>query len=103
MYAITTIRRFSSYTKKEEIEQYVESHYKSIDDDQFINGKEVSLMTLIYRGVAFFSEKRKSLKKKQGSQSPSSSYKEVIKRSYSKPWSMQKSSELISLRQQYSK
>ena len=58
MYAISTIRRFSGYSKRDEIEQYVCTHYNIEGDSFFISGKEVSLIQLIYDGIEHFTEKR---------------------------------------------
>ena len=58
LYAINTIRRFSKYSKKEEIAQYVSANYEIEGDNFFISGKEVSLIQLIYNGINHFTEKR---------------------------------------------
>ena len=62
-YATNIIRRFSKYSNKEEIENYVKENYNSENDAFFINGTEVTLIQLIYRGIAKFSSKKKDEKK----------------------------------------
>lgn len=54
---INTIRRFSGYSKREEIENFVEEYYISENDTFFICNKEVTLMYLIYKGIAHFSNR----------------------------------------------
>ena len=62
MYAVNIIRRYSGYSKKEDIEKYVEDNYIGDDLTFFISGKEVTLMQLIYRGIREFTQKRAVMK-----------------------------------------
>ena len=62
-YAINIIRRYSGYTKKDEIEQFVNASFNSDGDECFINGKAVSMIQLIYKGISEFTQKKNMLKK----------------------------------------
>ena len=62
-YAVNIIRRFSGYSNRDEIESFVQENYNSENDSFFICCKEVTLMHLIYRGIALFSCKKQSEKK----------------------------------------
>ena len=68
-YVVNTIRRYSCYSKRDEIEKYVNERYNpEQDDDIFIDGREASLIPLIYKGIEFFSNKRAELKAAKGKQ-----------------------------------
>ena len=65
-YAVNIIKRFSCYTKKEEIEKYVNDNYTSDDEECYIDGKDVELIKLIFRGIKIFSDKKLEQKVEKG-------------------------------------
>lgn len=65
MYAVNIIRRFSCYSKRDEIEKFVIDNYNDIEDKFFVSGKEVSIIELIYHGISVFTEKRAEKKQEK--------------------------------------
>lgn len=70
-YAVNIIRRYSGYTKKEEIENYVNQNYDGDEETCFISDTEISVIQMIYKGISEFSARKaeaKAEKEKRGTQ-----------------------------------
>ena len=70
-HAIRIIKRYSHFKDNDKIRQFVDHSYCSANDNFFILGKPVSLISLINEGISYFTdlrEKSKLLKEKMQNQ-----------------------------------